>query len=87
MIPTYLKDGDEVYFIPYTTDAPQIKLGHITKDFTGHKFIAYGYQWADDGEWYICKKEDIEKTETKIKIFNLLQKISECEGESNKEDN
>ena len=24
-------------------------------------------------------KEDIEKTETKIKIFNLLQKISECE--------
>ena len=48
-------------------------------DFTGHKFIAYGYQWADDGEWYICKKEDIEKTETKIKIFNLLQKISECE--------
>ena len=39
MIPKYLKEGDEVYFIPYTTDKPQIKLGHLTEDFTEHRFI------------------------------------------------
>jgi len=82
MIPRYLKEGDKVYFIPYTTDVPQIKLGHITEDFTGHRFIAYDNRWADDGEWYICKEEDIEKPEIKIKIFNLLQKIK-AESEDN----
>lgn len=80
-LPRELKLDDKVYFIPYTTDTPQIKLGHITEDFTGHRFIAYDYQWADDGEWYICKEEDTKKPETKIKIFNLLQKINAAEEE------
>lgn len=82
MIPWHLKEGDGVYFIPYTTDTPQIKLGYITKDFKGHRFIAYDYKWADDGQWYICEKKDIGKSEIQIKIFNLLQKIK-AENEDN----
>lgn len=82
MIPRYLKEGQKVYFISYTSGTPQIKLGYVTEDFTGYKFIVYDYQWADNGEYYICAEEDIEKPETKIKIKNLLQKIK-TESEDN----
>ena len=79
MIPIHLKEDDKIYFIPYTTDKPQITLGRITEGIAGEKFIAYGYYLADNGEWYICEEKDIGKPETITKINNLLQKISEVE--------
>lgn len=76
-----LKPDDMVYFFPYTTDTPRILKGRITDDWGGNLFIAYSTDkenlLADDGEWLICKEEDFNKSETKIKLFNLLQQIKE----------
>ena len=78
-LPFGLKPNDIVYFIPYTTDIPQIRKGRITDDWKGELFITYCAETennlADNGEWYICRENEIDKTEIKIKIFNLLQRI------------
>ncbi len=54
---TYLKSFSRVWFIPYTTGVPQIKMGLIERDDKG-EFIAYGNK-CDDGEGYICPISEI----------------------------
>lgn len=70
MIPSDLTRNERVFFIPYTTDKPQIIEGQIEKDDKG-KFIKYGNGRCDDGEWYICRVQDIRN----IQIIQRLNTI------------
>ena len=58
MIPNDLIRNEQVYFIPYTTDKPLIRVGQIEQDSKG-KFIKYSNGLCDNGEWYICRVKDI----------------------------
>lgn len=71
MFPSYLKVNDKVVFIPYTIDIPQLKIGRIEKDVHGKLFITYGDNFCDDGEWYICKVDEI-----KYSIDNINRKLN-----------
>lgn len=59
MLLKYLKVNDRVLFIPYTTDMPQLKIGRIEKDYYNKLFIAYGDVYCDNGEYFICKLDEI----------------------------
>ena len=69
MIPSDSTRNEQVYFIPYTTDKPQIRAGQIEKDNKG-KFIIYGNGPCDNGEWYICRVKDV-----KMQIMDRLNTI------------
>ena len=77
MIPSDLTRNEQVYFIPYTTDKPQIRAGQIEKDNKG-KFIIYGNGLCDNGEWYICRVQDIRNTQI---IHRLNTILSEAEND------
>lgn len=70
MIPNDLTYNERIYFIPYTTDKPQIKEGQIISDNKG-KFIKYRGGLCDNGEWYICRVKDIKD----IRIIDRLNAI------------
>ena len=70
MIPSDLTRNEQVYFIPYTTDKPLIRVGQIEQDSKG-KFIKYSNGLCDNGEWYICRIQDIKN----IRIIDRLNTI------------
>ena len=70
MIPSDLTRNEQVYFIPYTTDKPLIRVGQIEQDSKG-KFIKYSKGLCDNGEWYLCRVEDIKN----IRIIDRLNTI------------
>lgn len=75
MLHSNLKEGDKVYFIPYTTDTPVIKQGTISMDAYGKLFIKYMEKYADDGEWYICKVSEWDTESTRQKLAKLMKEI------------
>ena len=75
MLCSNLKEGDKVYFIPYTTDTPVIKQGTINTDGHGKLFITYAGRYADDGEWYICKVSEWDTESTRQKLGKLMKEI------------
>lgn len=58
------KPYDTVYFFPYTTDLPEIKVGQIVEDDDG-LFIGYDtcglMGTCDDGECVLCKTDELSK--------------------------
>lgn len=74
MIPNNLTRNERVFFIPYTTDKPQITEGQIEKDGKG-KFIKYGNGLCDNGEWYICRIQDIRDTRIIRKLNRILSEV------------
>lgn len=70
MIPNDLTRNEKVYFIPYTTGKRQIRMGCIDSDNRG-KFIKYAGIFCDNGEWYLCRVEDIKD----IRIIDRLNAI------------
>lgn len=75
MLHSNLKEGDKVYFIPYTTDIPVIKQGIITTDAYGKLFIKYAEKYVDDGEWYICKVLEWDTESTRQRLAKLMKEI------------
>lgn len=75
MIPSDLTRNEQVYFIPYTTDIPQIREGQIDMDCKG-KFIKYAGGRCDDGEWYICCVKDINDTRVIHRLNAILNKVT-----------
>lgn len=75
MIPSDLTRNERVYFIPYTTDKAQIREGQIEKDDKG-KFIKYSNGLCDDGEWYICRIQDIRNTQIIHRLNTILSEIN-----------
>ena len=70
MIPSDLTRNEQVYFIPYVTGKRQIRMGRIDYDNRG-KFIKYAGIFCDNGEWYLCRVEDIKN----IRIIDRLNTI------------
>lgn len=61
----------EVWFIPYTTDVPQLKKGIIKSDFRNNeKFIAYGDYTCDDGNWHISTARFLEISNDELYLIN-----------------
>ena len=65
--------GEQVYFIPYTTDIPKIRKGVINEDYYGKRFIAYNTNLCDDGEYYICRVKDWDKLKSIERLNWVLQ--------------
>lgn len=74
MIPSDLIRNEQVYFIPYTTDKPLIRVGQIEKDNKG-KFIKYSNGLCDNGEWYICRVKDIKDTQIIDRLNTILNEV------------
>lgn len=74
MIPSDLTRDDRVFFIPYTTDKPQIREGQIEKDSKG-KFIKYSGGLCDDGEWYICRIQDVRDMRIIHRLNRVLREV------------
>ncbi len=75
MLSNDLQINERIYFIPYTTDKPQIRVGQIDSDNEG-KFIKYaGGYCADNGEWYICRVKDINNTRVIHRLNAILNKV------------
>lgn len=66
---------EQVYFIPYTIDIPKIRKGVVNKDCYGKRFIAYGINLCDDGEYYICRVKDWNKPKSLEQLNWVLQQI------------
>ena len=75
MIPCDLTKNERVYFIPYTTDKPQIREGQIDSDTKG-KFIKYKNVLCDNGEWYICRVKDINNTQIIHRLNVILSEVN-----------
>lgn len=75
MIPNDLTRNEQVYFIPYTTDKPQIRVGQIDSDNKG-KFIKYGNGLCDNGEWYICRVKDIKDIQIIDRLKTILSEVN-----------
>ena len=75
MIPSDLTRNEQVYFIPYTTDKPLIRVGQIEKDNKG-KFIKYSNGLCDNGEWYICRVKDIKDTQIIHRLNTVLSDVN-----------
>lgn len=74
MIPNDLKRDERVFFIPYTTDKPQIREGQIEKDGKG-KFIKYSGGLCDNGEWYICRIQDVRNAQIIRRLNTILSEV------------
>lgn len=76
MLSNDLTNNERVYFIPYTADKPQIREGQIDSDDEG-KFIKYaGGYCGDDGEWYICRVEDIKDKRVINRLNTILNEVT-----------
>lgn len=75
MLSNDLTNNERVYFIPYTTDKPQIRAGQIEKDNKG-KFIVYGNGLCDNGEWYICRVKDIRDKRVINRLNTILNEVT-----------
>lgn len=61
----------EVWFIPYTTDRPQLKRGVIKFDsIRNDKFIAYDGYTCDDGNWHICETRLLKISNDELYLIN-----------------
>lgn len=74
MIPSDLTRNERVFFIPYTTDKLQIREGQIEKDGKG-KFIKYSNGLCDNGEWYICRIQDIKNIQIVHRLNTILSEV------------
>lgn len=74
MIPSDLIRNEQVYFIPYTTDPPLIRVGQIEQD-NKDKFIKYRNGLCDNGEWYICRTRDIKDTQIIHRLNTILSEV------------
>lgn len=73
--------GEQVYFIPYTTDTPNIRKGTVNEDYYGKRFIVYGTNLCDDGEHYICRVKDWGKSKSLEQLNWVLQQIWDEKGD------
>lgn len=61
----------KVWFIPYTTDTPQLRKGIIKNDFRNNeKFIAYSFDICDDGNWFVGTIENLKITDDELYLIN-----------------
>ncbi len=73
MIPD-LANNERVYFIPYTTGRKRVRMGRIASDKRG-KFIKYAGIFCDNGEWYICRVEDIKDMRIIDRLNTILMEV------------
>lgn len=73
--------GEQVYFIPYTTDTPKIRKGTANEDYYGKRFIVYGIDLCDDGEYYICRVKDWGEPKSLEQLNWVLQQIWDEKGD------
>ena len=66
-----LPTGDEIWFIPYTTDIPQLKKGVIEFDSMNNtKFIAYDGYICDDGNWHLGTVNSFKISNDELYLIN-----------------
>ena len=66
-----LPTGAEIWFIPYTTDIPQLKKGVIEFDSMNNtKFIAYDGYTCDDGNWHISTINSFKISNDELFLIN-----------------
>lgn len=62
---------DEIWFIPYTTEIPQLRKGVITFDSMHNtKFIAYDGYTCDDGNWHISTVKNFKISDDELYLIN-----------------